>query len=111
MVSNPGTKDPQIQFQSVPDVLNEASKFNTITVRAKLPDTTAATATFFFKVEGMDAYSADYKTLGVDKDGYSLIVFDLKNNDKWKGKVAGMRFDLAELEDTYVVDSINFYKL
>lgn len=117
MVSNPGTKDPQIQFQSVPDVLNEASKFNTITVRAKLPDTTAATATFFFKVEGMDAYSADYKatcsykTLGVDKDGYSLIVFDLKNNEKWKGKVTGIRFDLAELEDTYVVDSINFYKL
>ena len=117
MVANPGTKDPMIEFKSVPDVLNEASKFNTIAVRAKLPDTTEATATFFFKVEDMKAYSADYnatcsyKTLGVDKDGYSLIVFDLKNNDKWKGNVTGIRFDLAELEDTYVVDSINFYKL
>ncbi len=115
--SNAGTFDPQIQLEVVPTEIDDASKFNTMVVRAKLPNVPTAQATFFFKVDDMPAYSAEYRSnvsyekLGVDEEGYTLLVFDLRNNDKWSGKVTGIRLDPAEMEDVYVIESISFYKL
>jgi len=108
--------DPQITFINIPDALKASSAYNTVVVRMKIDSDKKAFSSVFFKKDDMTAFKADHNCernaslLTADKDGFYTVEYNLSDNPNWSGTVTGMRIDPAEIECTYHIDSISFYK-
>ncbi len=88
-----------------------------IRMRWKYADQEAAakhgnTVTFYFATNletGLSetkAFRSDISKLEKDEDGYVVVKFDLKTNDKWKGTVNTIRFDPTNNAGRYEIDYI-----
>ena len=108
--------DPQITFKTIPDELKDSSKYNTAVVRMKVDSDKKAFASCFFMKDDMKNFKADHNSernvslLSPDGDGFYNVELSLSDNPNWSGTITGMRIDPAEIECTYHIKSIAFYK-
>ena len=110
------SSDPQLTFTQVPDALKDSSAYNTVVVRMKADSDKKAVSSVFFMKDDMKGFKADHNSernvslITPDADGFYTVEFNLSDNSNWSGTVTGMRIDPAEIECTYHIDSISFYK-
>lgn len=96
------------------DVFFDAKEYKAIAVRFKANKTEAENpfSQVFFATESDPELSesksakCSYSGLKADGDGYMTAVFELSENDRWKGKVAKLRFDPANSAGEYIIDKV-----
>ncbi|MBO4950159.1 MAG: S-layer homology domain-containing protein [Clostridia bacterium] len=105
---------PNTDIQIGMDVFFDAKEYKAIAVRFKANKTEAENpfSPVFFATESDPELSesksakCSYSGLKADGDGYMTAVFELSENDRWKGKVAKLRFDPANSAGEYIIDKV-----
>ncbi len=96
------------------DISFDAKKYKAIAIRFKAEKTEAANPFFqtFFATQESPELSEDksvkcsYASLKEDSEGYMTAVFEMSDNEKWKGTVTNLRFDPANSAGEYIIDKV-----
>lgn len=114
VVYSSSDRDPQFVLKEVPASLGDALRFDTVVLRFRMEKPVNIKTTCFFKTDTMTAYDSQHNAVAVmtpqevDEDGYFNVVLDMTSCDRWEGNITGIRFDPADVESVYYIDSVVF---